>query len=641
MEHLIDVQEQTYQDKLDKLRQKEEEITNLLKRKERDLSKEDYEQRQRMLKEIESYRSKETDLTRQRELLMKELRVEQDRIRDKEEQLNSKLNEIEKTQYIWSREREELIRSKNEMALLLDKRITKSNETTMYAKQNEITEMENIFRLEKEQIEMYWKNEMDLMIQSKNSEIQQLDNEWKRDRETLLLSTVQEIELLKKRHEKEIKDLQDKLVKHQKETDAEKEMLYTKYKLLNNKEDYTSLGSQLKEAITDAMKAQKTNTSVSYIQHNKSIINDDDDEVSELLQELKSDYDMQLQLETTKWRIREQELKNENKRLEDHIQQMEAENESLKLNSTRDRTRLLELDRQLNEIKVSSFIQHQKMGIQNMSMNGVSMLSTIPNNISSMYSTIPPSTAPVHKQDVPVSSNPSRAQHEVKQAWDTIANLEQEEMLNINNINSKNTNYGQPYVSDRNIKNDNVPITENVKTVNDIREEINKETTTVSMTPRTPRSGTTPRGILTRTNSATQPLVYEELKPPTTEKREPRSSDYPPLLSNKREEFSNPLELVTKVAFEEKKTIPLVKNDPEPPKQEPIKTEIYKPEPPKPEPPKPEIPKPEPVKTETPEQKAERERQERIMAEIAERRRKQKEELEKQKKVKEKSHTNN
>jgi hypothetical protein len=76
------------------------------------LSKEDFEQRQRLLQELETFRSKEQvtnpnfshdtlthptqELLRQKELNDRELRIQQERLREKEDQMNNRSLELEK-----------------------------------------------------------------------------------------------------------------------------------------------------------------------------------------------------------------------------------------------------------------------------------------------------------------------------------------------------------------------------------------------------------------------------------------------------------------------------------------------------------------------------------------------------------------
>ena len=86
--------ERQYSEKLQTLKNREQEFNQLIKNRERQIEQQAFELRQNTLKNLESAKLREEDLRRREELDEKKLRMEKDQLEAKEKLMNDKLHEI-------------------------------------------------------------------------------------------------------------------------------------------------------------------------------------------------------------------------------------------------------------------------------------------------------------------------------------------------------------------------------------------------------------------------------------------------------------------------------------------------------------------------------------------------------------------
>lgn len=110
----ISEQEKKYSERYEKLKQREEESVHKIQERNREMTREDYDQRQKFLQDLEIFREKEREVFRERELNTKELQIHKNDLLNRENQFNKDLFAFNERMKQWEREKDELIRSKNE-----------------------------------------------------------------------------------------------------------------------------------------------------------------------------------------------------------------------------------------------------------------------------------------------------------------------------------------------------------------------------------------------------------------------------------------------------------------------------------------------------------------------------------------------
>jgi hypothetical protein len=265
---------------------------------------EDFEQRQRTLKELEILKSKEVDFQRQKDVSYKEHRILLENLAQKEELLNKKLLEIESLENKLKTERKDIAYTTTyehlqSERLLFDEKL-RSQQQTSY----EYKLLRQEFEEEKLAIEHFWRKELDQITQNHSEILRSKEAAWKKEREDILISTLREIEFLKANHQRDIAS-----------------SLYS-YNTTNNQ------GIDFQRAFNEL----HNNISTIKNQNNTFIPKKSEDHTSDLLEtieELRISYQEKLLLETKKFQIREQEYSLQIQTLKNVIIDLEIQNEKL------------------------------------------------------------------------------------------------------------------------------------------------------------------------------------------------------------------------------------------------------------------------------------------------------------------------
>lgn len=277
----------------------------------KDLTSEDYEQRQRILREMEVLKNKDVDLQRQRDVMNKEISIIKENLAQKEEQLTKKIVEVEKLENRLNSERKELSLSSTQgqfqsERILLDEKL-KWQQQASY----EIKLARQEFEAEKLALENICRKEIDQIIYNHEEILRTRELAWKKEREDILISTLKEIEILKSNHEHEISSLSRN----------------------HNATRDRDIGLDLQKAFSDL----QNNISTIKTQSQPIVQKiEDNSDLLEIMEELRLSYQEKLTLETKKFQIKEQEYSLEIQTLKNTIMDLEIKNESLqRLNEER------------------------------------------------------------------------------------------------------------------------------------------------------------------------------------------------------------------------------------------------------------------------------------------------------------------
>jgi hypothetical protein len=290
---------------------------------------------------MEQFQFRQDELQRQKELNTRELKIQQEKLQERESAMMIKLAEIDNARHNWQHEKELLQREKMEMLHNLESRLQKERDQLLAAKQSELLQLESRHKHDIQLLELAWKQERESLLHismtpARNDTQEQLL--WKRDREDLLVSTLQQIEMIKNQCAKERQDLIDQ------HKAAEKEWLRERDELLRTLRNAPPPPTNDNSTVNNLLKLlQQQQTQ----QQHQSI----PDDMQEIIDELTEDYETKLRVERAAWRIKEQELRNENNKLRDRLDDVEHQAELYRRDLEDEQLKLLKMERELTDVR--------------------------------------------------------------------------------------------------------------------------------------------------------------------------------------------------------------------------------------------------------------------------------------------------
>ncbi len=259
----------------------------------------------------------------------KELKLQEEKIKEKEEQLDLKAKELDRMKETWLKEKELLIKEKGDVINNLEKQFITERDLLHRSNVTELQQLEKQLRQQQEAAELTWKKEKEALITWHNSKLENERVQWKKDREELIITTMQQTEALRAQLAKERSERADRY--HTAEQEWHKESSLGKGPVASN--TIKGLSNVLRSTVY-------SNTE------------EEEEELHELIEELTLEYETKMQIEQSTWRIKEQELRNENEKQKVLLDESMTQCEQLRQAFEDQHLKYVQVDRELGDTKL-------------------------------------------------------------------------------------------------------------------------------------------------------------------------------------------------------------------------------------------------------------------------------------------------